>query len=76
MDKTWDEKIVNLAIVSKICLKHPCEEYSTMSLSESERHLSNLPWVAKNWGLNRYQHLAVSFVNADGSNGSIVIELE
>ncbi len=71
-----DNKVAKLVIVPRICLKHQCEEYSTMGLSESERHLSNLPKIAKNRGLNWNKPLAVSFVDADDSNDSFLIESE
>ncbi len=52
-------------MVPRICLKHPCDEYSTIGLSESERHLSNSPQVANNRGLNQNQPLEVSSVKDD-----------
>ncbi len=68
-----DTKVANLVIVPRICMKHPCEEYSTMGHSKLESYFSNLPQAAKNWGSNENQPLAVSFVNADDSS---VIDLE
>ncbi len=42
-----NEKVANLVIVPRICLKHPYEEYSKMDLCKLKMHFSNLPQVAK-----------------------------
>ncbi len=66
-------KVANHVIVPRICLKHPCEEYSKMGFFKLKTHFSNLPQVAKNRILNQNQPFAVSFVDADGS---ILIEVD
>ncbi len=38
-----DIKVANLVIVPRICMNHPCEEYSTTGLSKLETYFSNLP---------------------------------
>ncbi len=63
-DKVNDE-VANLVIVTKICFKHPCEEYSIMDVSVLEMHFSNLPQVDTTSELDGTQPFTVSFVNAD-----------
>ncbi len=67
-----NENAANQIIVPRICLNHPCEEFSKMDLCKLKIYFSSLPQVAKNMVWNENHPLAVSFVDADDS---IVIDL-
>ncbi len=65
-------EVANQVIMPRVCLKSPCEEYTTMEISILNIHFGNLPKVNPTISLNDTQPLTVSFINA---NNDIVVNL-
>ncbi len=65
-------EVAHLVIVPKICLKPPCEVYSTMEVSLWKTHFSNLPKLDPTSSLDENQPFTVSFINADNN---IIVDL-
>ncbi len=55
-------KVAHLVIIPNICLKPPCEEYTTMVMTVLETHFSNLPKINTTSALETKQLFAVSFI--------------
>ncbi len=56
-------EVRHLVIMPSICLKPPCEEYSTMEVFILNMHFSNLSKINLTSALNDTQPCAVSFIN-------------
>ncbi len=62
------ETVAPLVIVSKICLKPPCEKYTSMRMNKLELHFSNFSKVNASSPLDDMQPFAVTLLSTDNKN--------
>ncbi len=61
----WNNKIVNIVFIPKLCLKTPFEDYRTMPVDDLRDIFGNFPIMKANQALVDNHPFAVSWVSAE-----------